>query len=112
VAGSRETEVHLHDPRTYLHLYPLLAEENQVTLIRQVPVADLFVECSLRVRNFDSVGLCMSDCCGKPANSAVRTSDNHYLYRCVQHQGIVQMQRGPIVAKVPVKVDCPEELDA
>lgn len=82
-----------------------------MTLTRQVAVVDLYVECSLRVRNFESHGLCMSDCCGKTATTAVQTRDGHSLYRCPEHKGIITLQKGPIVETVPVKVDCPEELD-
>lgn len=76
-----------------------------------VSVADLHVQCSLRVRNFEQPGFAMSDCCGKPAVSAVEDAQGRKLWRCLAHQGILVLQHGPIHQLVEVTVDCPDVED-
>ena len=81
-----------------------------MSTLREVAVVDLHVSCSLRVRNFRSPGFAMSDACGDPATSAVRTRELRDLFRCSRHSGIVALQEnGPILQTVSVRVDCPEE---
>jgi hypothetical protein len=68
-------------------------------------VIDLHVHCSLQVRNFDAVGVAMSDCCGLPANSAVVMKDGKQMWRCNPHKGIRRMETGQVKYAVRIKVD-------
>ena len=54
-------------------------------------VAELFVGCSLRVRNFDLPGAAASDNCQAPARYAAVNSEGRYLYRCFAHQHLITL---------------------
>lgn len=56
---------------------------------RLVAVADMYVQCSLQTHNFYEPGFAMSDCCRRPATSAVVFSDDgRKMWRCDEHKGV------------------------
>ena len=62
-----------------------------------VAVKDMFVQCSLPIKNFRSPGLAMSDCCEAPALFAVKFSNGAYMFRCDEHKNVVSIDpRGPV----------------
>lgn len=69
--------------------------------MKQVAVEDLHVQCAYVLRE---PGLAMSDCCRKPATSAVEDPYGViYYYRCHEHEGLFRGdQQGRIVSRVPV----------
>lgn len=73
-----------------------------------VAVRDLHVQCSLRVRNFDAPGVAMSDCCGRSAGSAVEYPDGRKMWRCGEHEGLIDVRtgaRGPVLSAIVRRVD-------
>lgn len=66
-------------------------------------VRDLNVQCSLQVRNFESLGFAMSDCCRKPATSAVEFEDGRKMWRCPEHEGIRTITKGRVIHQVEIK---------
>ena len=66
-------------------------------------VSELNVQCALRVRNFNSPGIAMSDCCGRPANAAVRMEDGKQMWRCEEHRNIRRLEMGPSVSFVKLE---------
>lgn len=65
-------------------------------------VKDLYVNCSLQVRNFDKQGVTMSDCCGRHATSAVLMEDDAKMWRCREHAGIRVLRTGQILLAVEI----------
>lgn len=68
-----------------------------------VSIADMYVQCSLQLRNFDRPGVAMSDCCSRPANTGVLLSDGKIMWRCIVHEGerdIRSLELGPVVTKI------------
>lgn len=63
-------------------------------------VSELHVQCSLQVRNFEKQGVAMSDCCRKPANTAVSMADGKKMWRCQEHYGVRRLETGPAVTYV------------
>jgi hypothetical protein len=62
--------------------------------VTYVPVADLYVQCSLQVRNFHERGVAMSDCCQVSAMFAVEDPKGMFRYRCPDHRCIVSNKPG------------------
>lgn len=65
-------------------------------------VKDLYVQCSLQVRNFNEPGFCMSDCCGKHATSVVVMGDNSRMFRCGEHEAVRRIETGPVEVNVRI----------
>lgn len=59
-------------------------------------VASLFVNCSLRLRNFDSPGFAASDTCQQPADSGVELASGNIMWRCLRHRGMRTLQPGDL----------------
>lgn len=69
------------------------------------PIADLYVQCSLKVSHFDSHVTAMSDCCREFATSGVQT-DTGTFWRCNAHEGVLDFRTGataPVVLTVLIK---------
>lgn len=69
-----------------------------------VAVTDMFVECSLQVRNFEARGIAMSDCCRAPATSVVEMENGNQMFRCEEHKGIRRLQKGPVRLTIQKRV--------
>ncbi len=67
-----------------------------------IAVANLYMQCTLRVRNLDSPGWAASDNCGMLASTAVRMPDDYLYWRCGAHEGIVSAVFGEVVREVKV----------
>lgn len=53
-------------------------------------IRDLYVRCSLQVRNHGAPGAAASDNCGRPATSGVVDPETKNVsYRCVTHEGFL-----------------------
>jgi hypothetical protein len=76
-------------------------------MLKKRRVADLFVQCSLQVRNLDTGYVAMSDCCRAPANSAVVMDNGRQMWRCDTHRGIRAV--GPSVTLVELECEDEEE---
>lgn len=57
-------------------------------------ITDMYVNCSLQVRNFDGPAVCMSDCCGRHATAAVVMEDGKKMWRCSEHSSIRRTRYG------------------
>jgi len=57
-------------------------------------IRDLFVECALQVINFNSPGVAMSDCCRGFALSGVVMPNGVTMWRCKNHEGMVDFRTG------------------
>lgn len=68
-------------------------------------VHEMYVHCSLQVRNFDAVGVALSDCCQEHATSVVDMGDGRLMYRCERHRGVRRMERGTSRSTVMVEED-------
>jgi hypothetical protein len=67
-------------------------------------VKDLYVECSLKTHNLNEPGTAMSDCCRRPAKSAVvDPKTNARYWRCDAHKGVLRM--GEVVMAVDLWQD-------
>lgn len=60
------------------------------------PIADLFVNCSLQLRNFDRPGLAASDTCQQPADTAVELPSGNIMWRCPRHRGMRTLTIGDV----------------
>lgn len=73
-----------------------------------VKIHTKFVQCSLQVRNFDTPGFAMSDCCGRLASTGVvvlnkGTVGYGIYWRCPEHKGVRDIRTGelgPVVTEV------------
>lgn len=65
-------------------------------------VRDLYVGCSLKVRNLDEPGFALSDCCQRHAISVVVMEGGERMYRCDVHEGIRRIVRGPVETNVRI----------
>lgn len=65
-----------------------------------VQIRDMYVECSLQVRNHHKQGVAMSDCCRQLATTAVVMEDGKQMWRCGKHRGIRRLEVGPVVTKI------------
>lgn len=63
-------------------------------LIREVRIADLYVQCALQVRNFAAPGVCASDCCQMGAVAAVVMTDGRRMFRCNEHRDLRDARTG------------------
>lgn len=52
------------------------------------PISVLFVNCSLRLRNFGQPGAAASDNCNHLADSGVELDNGNIMWRCARHRGI------------------------
>jgi hypothetical protein len=59
--------------------------------VKAIMVKDLFLKCSLQMRNFYKEGKAASDCCQAPATTAVRMASGVMSYRCNFHRGMRQI---------------------
>lgn len=73
-------------------------------------VKDMYVQCSLVVRNHGAIGFAASDTCKVHATSAVEMANGDRMYRCEKHRGIRRLETGP--AWETVNVEDPEWADA
>jgi hypothetical protein len=60
----------------------------------QVLITDLHVECSLQTHNFNLMGVAMSDCCRRVAKSGVVLPNGRTMWRCRDHEGMVDFRTG------------------
>lgn len=70
------------------------------------PIGTLFVNCSLRLRNFDQPGLAASDTCQAPADTAVEMDNGNLMWRCPVHRSMRTMSgpRGAVVTHIRDKL--------
>lgn len=59
-----------------------------------VLIRDLFVECALKVINFNSPATAMSDCCREYAQSGVVMPNGVTTWRCRNHEGMRDFRTG------------------
>jgi hypothetical protein len=57
-------------------------------------IAELYVNCSLQLINFDRPGLAASDTCQQPATSAVELPNGNIMWRCPRHEGMRTLTPG------------------
>lgn len=63
--------------------------------VEEVLISDLYVQCSLRIHNFEKHGIAMSDCCRQTARSGVVDPiTNITLWRCIAHEGMLDFRTG------------------
>lgn len=65
-------------------------------------IVDLFVGCSLRLRNLDQPGFAASDACGRGADTGVVMENGGVMWRCMEHRGMrtIQGDIGPVVTHI------------
>lgn len=78
--------------------------DNRSGAYTTVAVTDMFVECSLQVRNFEARGIAMSDCCREHATSVVEMENGNQMFRCEEHKGIRRLQKGPVRLTIQKRV--------
>ena len=61
-----------------------------------VPIAELAVNCSLRLRNFDRPRLAASDTCQRPADTGVDLASGNVMWRCPSHRGMRTLTIGDV----------------
>jgi len=60
------------------------------------PIAELAVNCSLQLINFDRPGLAASDTCQAPADTGVELASGNIMWRCPAHRGMRTLTIGDV----------------
>lgn len=76
--------------------------------LKEVRVVDLYVECMYPMR---PDALAASDCCRRPADTAVERPDGMRTWRCPKHRGLIKgTETGPVHETVVTRQEVPYDV--